>query len=89
MGERGGTRSALFCVKMSLKRWVHAVYGRVAQPKPTKAARRWPSTVKNGWGGRGAQRKGTKIVKGLSHEILNTVKMEGEDRVRSAKAWKL
>ena len=37
----------------------------------------------------GAQRKGLKIVKGLSHEILNTVKMDGEDRARSAKAQKL
>ena len=46
------------------------------------------STVKNGRGGRGVQRKGLKIVKGLSHEILNNVKMDGEDRVRSAKAWK-
>ena len=47
------------------------------------------STVKNGWGGRGAQRKGPKIVKGLSHKILNTVKKVGEDKARSAKAWKL
>jgi hypothetical protein len=44
------------------------------------------STVKNGWGGRGAQRKGPKIGKGMSHEILNTVKNNGEDGARSAKA---
>jgi hypothetical protein len=47
------------------------------------------STVKNGWRGRDVQRKGLKIGKGLSHEILNTVKMDGEDRARIAKAWKL
>jgi hypothetical protein len=46
------------------------------------------STVKNGngWGGQGAHRKGLEIVKGLSHKIINTVKLDGEDRVRSAKA---
>ena len=32
-GADGGSRSALYCVKMSLKRWVHAVGGRGAQRK--------------------------------------------------------
>ena len=50
-GEGGNQLLLMFCVKMSLKRQVHAVYGRIAQPKPTKAVRGWQSTVKNGWGG--------------------------------------
>ena len=33
--------------------------------------------------------KAPKIIKGLSHEILNTVKMDGEDGAPSPKAQKL
>ena len=47
------------------------MHGREAQPKHTKAVRGWQGIVTNGWGGQGAQHKGPKIVKGLSHEILN------------------
>ena len=56
----GRARRALFCVKISLKRRVHAV------------------------GGRGAQRKGPTIVKGLSHEILNGMRWEKAEGARSA-----
>ena len=43
----------------------------------------------NGWERRGTERKGPTIVKGLSHEILNTVKMDGKDGARSAKVRQL
>ena len=36
-----------------------------------------------------AQPKGPKIVKELSHEILNTVKMDGEDEAHNKKARQL
>ena len=74
---RAGGHSALFCVKMSLQIQMHAVHRRIAQLKPTKAVRRVAEPVKHGWGGQVAHHRGPKIVKGLSHKILNTVKMDG------------